>query len=114
MSFESFVAMLAGLFLRIGLPILVTALLAWILHRLDERWQQEIKQEQQMGFREVAIQRERCWQIKRCSPERRNECIAFLEPAIHCWEHFRNGRRELRESCLDCEVFRNVPVPLAA
>lgn len=110
MAFENAVAVLVGLFLRIGLPILITALLAWILHRLDERWQQEIKQEQQTGLREVTIQRVRCWQSKGCSPELRKECIAFLDPATPCWEHFRNGHGELRESCLECEVFRNLPL----
>lgn len=100
--------------MRIGLPILITAMLARFLHRLDQRWQQEIKHEQRKVLREVLTSNERCWQIKGCSPEHRKACVAFQDPAIPCWEHFRNGHGDLRGSCLECEVFRNIPIPLAA
>ncbi|NIM92725.1 MAG: hypothetical protein GTO18_03285 [Anaerolineales bacterium] len=107
-------AFLLAVLLRIGLPILITALIVWGLRKLDAHWQSE-SEEQELDIREiVAVQRTPCWEFHGCPEYKRQDCPAYLNPTIPCWQHFRNGRGELRVTCLDCQVFREAPLPMAA
>ncbi len=115
------IAVLIGFLVRIGIPIGMTALLAWLLHRLDARWQREAE----ARAREAALTRvaERgaagldgrrpCWEVRHCPPERRRSCPAYLHPELPCWQIFRAPDGQLQQTCLGCPVFRGAPLPLA-
>jgi hypothetical protein len=105
---------LGGLLIRFGVPIAVTALLAWALRRLDARWQLEA--ERQLAAQASPAYRPStpCWQVHQCSQDRRKECPAYADSKKPCWQHFRNGRGELPQRCLGCDVFKLAPVPLYA
>lgn len=107
-------SVIGGLLLRFGVPAALTAILAWALRRLDARWQLEA--EQQMAPKTAPVYRpsKRCWQVNQCSQEKRKECPAYADIKHPCWQHFRNGRGELPQRCLGCDVFRMAPVPLFA
>lgn len=115
MFFDSLAAFAVGLLIRIGLPLLLTVVLVWALRRLDARWQADAKRISEASSQNIIqIQAQRCWELRNCAPLLRENCLAFKKPHIPCWQHFRNGRGELREMCLDCEVFHNAPLPMAA
>jgi hypothetical protein len=95
--------LLAGFLLRLAIPILMTALLVYILRKLDARWQVEAQQP-------LPVQKPECWKVKECPPQQRAECIAF-KSSLPCWQAFRYPNGYLREDCLSCKVFRDAPVP---
>lgn len=94
-----------GVVLRIGIPAAVTALLFFLLRRLDNRWQKEAE-----AIPVISSQRP-CWEIKGCSEEKRRNCPAFSRAGVPCWQVFRTKNGLLREECLGCDVFRLAPVP---
>jgi hypothetical protein len=96
-----------GLLLRLGLPIAITALVAWWLRRLDARWQREAQT--RAARRALATP---CWEIRVCPPKRRADCPAFIHPDVPCWQWFRDERGQLRDGCLDCTVFRGALAPV--
>lgn len=93
-----------GLLLRLGLPLAVTALLAWWLKRLDARWQAA-------AARPAPARGRPCWELRNCAPERRRECQAYAQPDQPCWQVWRAAEGELRPACLTCFVFQDAPVP---
>ena len=115
---EEFIAILlviAGLLLRLGIPIVVTAILVVALRRVDQRWQHEAEQ----GIvpevsKKSMFSQFQCWMTHNCPEENRDDCPAFIENNKPCWQVFRNGAGELRQRCLDCPVFINVPVGIPA
>jgi hypothetical protein len=103
---DTVLAFLLGLLLRIGIPVAVTALIFFLLRRLDERWQEEAR-----AIPVLSSQRP-CWEIKGCSEEKRKYCPASAQLKIPCWQIFRTKNGLLREECLGCDVFRLAPVPI--
>jgi hypothetical protein len=105
-------ALLLGLLLRYGVPIGITALVVWMLTKLDARWQE------QADLRRVArstlgaeVRQVRCWETTECSRDQRENCPAYTEPEVPCWQVFRKRDSRLREECLTCHVFLEAPVP---
>ena len=101
------VTLLAGLALRLGVPLAVTGLLIWLLRRLDAFWQAE--GEQQGALKLAAGTGPHCWGIRGCDLDQRVVCPAYLHPDTPCWQHFRGRDGNLRETCLVCDFFRQVP-----
>jgi hypothetical protein len=94
-----------ALLLRIVIPVALTALVIFLLHRLDERWQKEALAVP------VNTPRQPCWEINGCSEEKRKHCLASTKPDAPCWQVFRLKNGQLREECLGCKVFRLAPIP---
>jgi len=106
-----FGAFLAGVLLRLGVPLGFTLLLVWLLKRLDERWQKEAERSRSG----IQARNPGCWEIKRCPQERRAQCEAYAHPEIPCWQFYRlRNRGLLLDRCLTCEVFRGAPLPMSA
>jgi len=99
-------ALVLGLLLRIGIPVTVSALIFFLLRRLDERWQIEAR-----AIPVISSQRP-CWEIQGCSEEKRKNCPAFAQTNVPCWQLFRTKNGLLREECLGCAVFRLAPTPV--
>jgi hypothetical protein len=95
-----------GILLRIGLPLASTAVLFFLLRRLDERWRKEAR------VFPVAVPGKPCWEIKGCSKAKIDNCPAAAQPKVPCWQVFRSKNGVLKETCLGCEVFRQAPVPV--
>lgn len=108
-------AVVLGILLRFGIPILATALMILFLRRLDARWQHEAKQSQPVDAEEAPIfSTLRCWILNDCSPEERERCPAFIEAIRPCWQVHRNGNGSLKEDCLECEILTQAPIPVPA
>jgi hypothetical protein len=104
-------AVLTGMLLRFGLPILVMAVAVYYLRRLDNRWQEEARRRMAETAVRPAAQTP-CWEVHHCQDK--EQCPAYMNPTIPCWQQFRSHEGLLKENCLDCSVFRNTPVPVKA
>lgn len=101
----SILSVLLGVFLRLAIPITLTAILIYFLRKLDAHWQAEAI------TMPLEINKPNCWQIKGCSPEQIRNCAAAASP-LPCWQFYRQENGYLREECLDCRVFRDAPIPV--
>jgi hypothetical protein len=98
------VATVVGLFLlRLGVPVAITFLVAYLFHRLDRKWQEEANG--RIGLVEQATGRPPCWIEKDCGPLRRADCPACNLTDIPCWLARIRMQGELPKSCLDCDRF---------
>jgi len=103
-------AVLLGLLIRFGLPILFTGLAAWGLRRLDQRWKAEAENLRPAPLGLGAAPAEvRCWELSDCPPEKRDSCPAYSRPSVPCWQVFRELDGNLASGCLRCDVFRSAP-----
>jgi hypothetical protein len=103
-TFTSLLTLIAGLLLRLAIPILGTAILVYLLRKLDAHWQTEAERIP------VPIETIECWKIKGCSAAQRKSCSAAASN-LPCWQVFRQPNGYLQEKCISCEVFINAPVP---
>lgn len=114
---EATLLLLTGSVFRIGVPLLLTVLLVLFLRSLDARWKEESSQLKPEGAGRqfwVETSQTPCWDVHHCTPERRESCPAHAHQEVPCWQVFRSPDGPLKEACLDCAVFRNAPIPLAA
>lgn len=103
-TITSLLFVVAGLLLRLAVPILGTVLLVYILRKLDERWQAEAKLYPKM------VEKPECWKVKGCSSQQTGNCKA-CESNLPCWQVYRLPNGYLKEECLSCQVFTEAPIP---
>lgn len=108
----SILAVILGLLLRLGIPVLATILIILWLRHLDEEWKGQADREQARAGIVLRARNPGCWKINNCPPERRANCPAFANPDMPCWQVFRAKDGRLLDTCLGCEIFRGAPVPV--
>lgn len=110
---ETWLTLLIGFAVRIGLPLLITALVVWALKRLDAHWQAEALAERQAKLQAAAQACPVCWQVRQCSPEQRQACPAFQNAQRQpCWQTKRDlNHGQLPAQCFDCDVFQTATQP---
>jgi hypothetical protein len=101
----SLLAFTAGMFVRLALPIALTALLILFLRKLDARWQEEASRPR------VDVPKIECWRVMGCSPEQRKNCTA-ASSSLPCWQVYRLPNGYLSNKCLSCRVFLEAPMPM--
>jgi len=99
-------------FLRFGLPVLGTGLIIYIFSRLDSGWKKEALAFKRDLVGEGVIPLIKCWVFNDCPPEKRQECLAYQEKLVPCWQLFRDENENLQEDCLDCAVFHTATIPI--
>lgn len=104
MDTNTIFALILGLVVRLGLPLLVTLLVVIGLHRLDARWQKEAELERNLLLRGD----EPCWKEQGFAMD---ASAQGAESKMPCWQLYRLSNGYLREACLGCEVFINAPAP---
>lgn len=105
MDNNAILALILGLTIRLGLPLLLTLLVVIGLRQLDARWQKEAELERGLLVRDE----EPCWKEQGLSMEEiKARAAANGKP---CWQIHRLSNGYLREACLDCEVFIHAPAP---
>jgi hypothetical protein len=105
--------LILGLVVRLGIPLGITLLLIRWLGRLDARWREEARHEDQF-LATGAPCNPGCWLVRRCLPEQIAKCPAFAHKETPCWQVFRQKNGALRESCLTCVLFKTASVTLNA
>jgi hypothetical protein len=103
-TFTSLLAILAGLLIRLAIPIAGTIVLIYVLRKLDAHWQAEAE------LAPVPAEKVECWKIKGCSEEAQKNCTGAASP-LPCWQVQRESNGYLQEKCISCEVFINTPLP---
>lgn len=106
-TLTTFFYLIAGLLLRLAIPITATVLVVFLLRRLDKRWQAEAE------LQPAAVQKPECWKVKGCPPEQVKNCAAAKSP-LPCWQVNRLSNGYLNENCLSCKVFIEAPTPTLA
>lgn len=100
----SFLYIVAGLLLRLAVPILGTILLVFFLRKLDKRWQVEAELHPQV------MEKPECWKTQGCSSQQIENCEAH-KSELPCWQVYRLPNGYLHEECLSCQVFTEAPIP---
>lgn len=99
-------AVVIGLALRLAIPIAITLLAVYVLHKVDVRWQEEAAQMPAP----LEVEKPYCWDVHHCPAEKMKDCPAprSSEP---CWQLHRLSNGYLSETCLTCQVFHQAPIP---
>lgn len=98
-------------FFRIGIPLIVTFLLTYLIDRFVTN-----KSAAKTGDAETLQAAEPgpffvpCWEMKDCLPEKRAACQAVHRPGIPCWLTMQLTSGHLATECLDCPVFHHTHV----
>lgn len=100
----SFLMLIAGLLLRLAIPLALTAVLIFFLRRLDAHWQAEAELPQ------VRLEADECWKTQNNAVEK-TQHTAAQESTLPCWQAKRLPNGYLREECLACEIFTEAPMP---
>ncbi len=103
-DFYTAIAFLAGIAVRLAIPVLITVVLVQCLRILDAHWQLEAQSVP------TVVEKPACWEVKNCPPDRRKDCPGYVSP-LPCWQAQRTANGYLREECLGCRVFVRAPVP---
>src|SRR5215208_5614005 len=103
-TINSFLVILAGVLLRLAIPIAGTAVLIHLLRKLDLRWQTEAQ------LQSLPVQNPECWKIQGCSAQEQKNCLARTS-SLPCWQVYRLPNGYQREECLSCNVFIDAPIP---
>lgn len=103
-TFTALLALLAGLLLRLAIPISGTLILIYLLRKLDAHWQTEAE------LAPLRAEKVDCWKMKGCSEDQREHCIGAASN-LPCWQVYRQPNGYLQEKCISCDVFINAPIP---
>lgn len=103
---NSILVVLAGLGLRLAIPIGITLLAVYVLHKVDVRWQEEAA----LLPPQVNVEKPQCWDINACPAEKVQDCPVPASPEP-CWQLHRQANGYLAEACLNCQVFHRAPIP---
>jgi hypothetical protein len=104
---EAFWIVLLGMLARFGIPVLLTVSAVYFLRKLDERWQKD--SEDLILEAASLVPPIQCWLLRDCPKTRMEQCPAYKEGGKPCWQFFRDQQGQLREDCIDCDVFRDAP-----
>ena len=100
----SFLYIIAGLLLRLAIPILGTVVLVFFLRKLDKRWQAEAELQPNM------MEKLECWKMQGHTSQQFENREAY-KPELPCWQVYRLPNGYLHEECLSCQVFTEAPIP---
>lgn len=107
-----------GLFLlRLGVPLLITLLVAYWFRRLDKKWQAEALARKPLGSwqgnprskLESLKPEQPCWVTKGCAEKDRAQCPGCSPLDIPCWVKQIRATGELPRKCYGCELFNLQP-----
>jgi len=93
---------LVGLFLRFGVPLGITIMLAWLLKNIDLLWLEEANGERGVRKTDLPSKNQGCWILHNLSLE--NPPCGDLQEA--CWKVRVKFEGVLPDQCLDCKYFK--------
>ncbi len=103
------ILVIAGMFfLRIGLPLLITMGVGYLIQRwlepkaVHEQFEGMIRSAQEQRAASAMIRP--CWEIKNCPAEARATCAAGQQADIPCWLARQIDGQPLPEGCAMCKV----------
>lgn len=125
--------------LRLGVPLLLTLGIAYVLRRLDARWQAEARAQQEPAATAAKVQQRPvqpaapgagpmlpqvalakdsaglpCWSIKGCTEAMMAGCAACQQPDLPCWVARTRAEGRLPATCKGCDLYQPNTVPMYA
>ncbi len=130
MPIPEIVTIVALFILRFGVPLLLMIGIGYVLRRLDQKWEVELRAEREErqsqedksmqpgpalpfapGYVPQAIMMDSygkpCWDVKDCDQSMQEQCPAFQHADSPCWLARRHAEGEIPSMCLHCELFPN-------
>jgi len=95
-------AVLAGIAVRLIIPVLITVSVVYLLRKLDENWQAEGRKTP------VKAQKPACWEVMGCAADKRKDCPGYTSK-LPCWQARRMPNGYLCAECIGCKVFLKAP-----
>lgn len=96
--------------LRMGIPVMLTFVVGFFLHRLDAGWAARAKRSAVGSDAAGAVKRTRpplpCWLIKGCSAEDYESCPAHQDQSVPCWLARLRVEGRIPRLCESCDLFR--------
>jgi hypothetical protein len=105
-------AFVVGVLIRFAIPIALTLVAVWFFRKLDQRWKAEAEELTRMQMALALAKRTPCWEQNQCSIAKRENCPAYLQTGVPCWQVMRDKHGNLKPACLDCRVLRSAPSPV--
>lgn len=93
---------LAGLFLRFGVPLGFTIILAWLLRNMDLHWLEKADEEKGQVNSTKEQLPEGCWIIHNLS----KDDLTGMELHDTCWKVRMRFEGVLPDQCLECQYFK--------
>lgn len=132
------VLLIVALFiLRLGVPVLITVAIGYLLMRLDAKWQAENEHANKMKADQPAQRPTTdlaaptqlpalalseptaaggfaaggvpCWVVRGCSEALRARCAAPRQPQVPCWQARTTAEGRLPVECKTCQLFQPPP-----
>jgi hypothetical protein len=112
---EETLVIIAMFLLRIGVPLVFTLALGYLLRRLDTRWEadalaERAGEEVPVELKALKTTEQPCWEIKGCSEEQRATCPACEFWDLPCWVARLRATGRLPTECHNCGLFSPSPV----
>ncbi len=113
----SVLAVLLLFILRLGIPLALSLLLAWGLHRLDKYWQSKPGRPQAIPGQPSGATEARatdvppglvdrpCWAYRGCPESKRKSCPAGCGTDVLCWLARLRHDGRLPAACRTCPIF---------
>ena len=107
------VLVIVGLFLlRLGIPIIITLAVGYLLRRLDAKWEAEAQENSQSSTTpQMASTRKPCWEEKGCTEQQMAQCPACKWHDLPCWMARLRVENKLPTACIDCPRFTSKRTP---
>jgi len=122
--------MLSLFALRLGVPLVITITIAYFLRKLDARWEEEagratgVVAEKRVDYTPQPglplstplpvtfdSHGKPCWEIKDCEPIALEQCPAYQDPGVPCWQARRQAEGRIPVECYHCEIFLAIQPP---
>lgn len=96
--------------IRIGIPLLATFLLTYLIDRFLTKRSARIGDAEAQDTAEAVPLFVPCWEMKDCPTEKRAACQVMHRPGVPCWLTMQLVNGHLSSECLDCPVFHHTHV----
>jgi hypothetical protein len=114
--FTEMIVLVALFALRLGVPVVLTFAVGFLLRRLDMKWEADAQREAVETTASVAPAAPKrskslpCWLIKGCSEDMVRNCPAHQNQSLPCWLARLRAEGRIPQLCATCDLFRT-PAP---
>jgi hypothetical protein len=103
--------------LRCVAPLALTLAIGYLMNRLVDRWeaeetrssyQEEVELAQatkSSGGIKLPVVTLPCWLVRKCDPAKRDNCPAYKQQGIPCWQARLRVEGQMPDSCPACPIY---------
>ncbi len=103
-----------GMFiLRLGVPLILTLGVGYLLRRLDRSWEAEATARRRAldaeilaaHLPQISASEQPCWDLRSCPSQTQAGCAARSRPGVACWIARYQAEGKLPAACAGCTMF---------